>query len=123
MASTFVNIPFHIFWSYFLVIKMDLQLLGTGLAGLFSFSTQLLICQIYCYFRKELREPSQVKGICSANTWNTSGFKQFINLAIPSCIVIWCNYWVLELSMVISGLIGLIDQANYVIVMSLYMLF
>jgi Na+-driven multidrug efflux pump len=123
MASTIINIPFHIFWSYFLVIKMDMQLLGTGVAGFLSFVTQLLLCQLYCYFRGELREPAHVKAMCSASTYNSSGFSQFINLAIPSCMVLWCNYWIWELSMVIAGLIGVIDQANFVIVMNLFMLF
>lgn len=123
MACTIVSIPFHIFWSYLLVIKMDWKILGTGLAGLLSFVTQLSLCQLYCYSRSELREPAQVKGMFNSTTFKSSGFWQFINLAIPSCMILWCNYWIWELSMVIAGLIGVVDQANFIIVMSLCMLF
>jgi Na+-driven multidrug efflux pump len=84
-------------------------LTGIGIAGAISFGLQLTFINLYTYHSKDIKFNVS---ICDPRIYDKVELKQFLNLAIPSVVIFWINWWIWEVILLVSGLISVNDQAN-----------
>lgn len=117
---TALSVPLHFFWCYYFAIYLDLELTGIGIAGAISFGLQLLFINLYTYHSKDIKF---TVSIYDPRIYQKDEFNEFLNLAIPSVLMFWINWWIWEVMLLVSGLISVDDQATQVITMNVYSFF
>jgi hypothetical protein len=85
---------------------MDLKLTGIGIAGAISFLLQNILLNIYACRSKDLKFEASM---FDQRIYQKDEFKLFLNLAIPSVLIFWINWWIWEVITLITGLISVND--------------
>ena len=101
-----LSVPFHYLWCYLFFIYLDLGLTGLGIAGAISNGLQLMFINLYTCYSKDVKFSVS---IFDKRIYQKDEFNQFLNLAIPSVLIMWLNWWIWELMLLVSGFISVDD--------------
>ena len=101
MISQTVAIIFHPIWSYYLVMKMDLGITGTGIAGVITNFTCLVFNLIYSSILKDIRP-----AIIFPDHRTFEGIRDYLVLGIPSTFMLCLDCWAGNLVVFFAGYIG-----------------
>ena len=114
MISFMISVILHPLWCYMLAIQYGYKLTGIALAGCISNLINFVILSTFFNFQTDLEE---------ANKWislkNFSGLGSYIQLGVPMLFVCCLDFWAYECMTILSGIIGIPQQAGQVIVMNM----
>jgi MATE family multidrug resistance protein len=100
MVCSAVTLALHVGLSYTFVYTFELGFRGAAIATSVSFWLNAILLTAYVRF----------SGVCT-HTWkgfSTDAFvdlKEFLSLAVPSCIMICLEYWCFEILVILAGLL------------------
>ena len=104
----------HVILCYILVWKMDLEIAGVGIAASIS-NFIIYICL--------LQYSAMIPEIQDAIQWpNKRAFRdigQYLALGIPSALMLCLEWWAFEVMTLITGYIGVDEQASQVIIINI----
>ena len=87
---------------------------GTGLAGICSFSTNLLIVIVYSCLKPELSETFvALDGRAFQDLWT------YLKLGAPMVLQACMNLWIWEIQVLISGFFSIEEQSSQIILMQI----
>ena len=109
-----VGTAFHGLWLYLFIIKFDMEIAGLAYANILSTSIIFALLMWFTYSQKELREAWMLPDRRIFN-----GLGEYVALAIPMTIMICLDWWVWEFMILLSGYLGVIEQASQIIIMHL----
>ena len=112
--SGLLGLVIHILNCYILVIRMELGITGLGIAMAL---TQLIIfftLLIYTHMQEDLREARVPMDMRAAQDLG-----MYFKIGLPSYIMFALDEWVWEFMVVISGILGVSQQAATVVLMNL----
>ena len=98
---------------YFVEVK-EYGVVGLSYSSIISYSTQLIFLLIFTYTRKELEKAVKMPNAAAFRDWGS-----YMNLAIPSVLTACSDWWAVEIIVFISGYLGVVQQASFVILVSM----
>lgn len=116
-----VAVFLHYFWCQLFVVQLDLQIVGLGIANAITFSLALIAMLIY---QSQLQDIQ--KSACSLfdkRVFDSEGLKQYANVGFPNVLLLYMNFWIWELMILLSGLLSVDGQAANIIIMSIVNMF
>lgn len=107
---------FHIIWCYLFVIKYDLGIVGVGMSS--SLSNFLIYSSVLIYTNsiQELK-PAMKQKFFHKRTF--MGTFQYLELGIPSAAMLCLEWWAYEVMTLMSGYLGVTEQASQIVLMNL----
>jgi Na+-driven multidrug efflux pump len=109
MNSQLVVTVIHCLFNYILVDIFNWGVVGTGLSGMFTNIVLLSITVYQTYQEEELVEAIQV------SIFNRQVYDQwypYLNIGLPNCIIIFFDWSCYEVMTLMSGYIGVDEQAT-----------
>jgi len=101
----------HVLWCYILVVHLDLQVVGLGLATAITNVGIFLMITIYAHCIPKIKESL----FCfDDSAW--SGWGEYFKLGVPSTVMICAEWWAFEILIFLAGAIGVKEQAAMVII-------
>ena len=70
---------------------------------------------VYGFFSKEVKQAS----VSLLSTETLRGWKEYLNVAFPSAVIICAEWWAIEIFLGIAGLLGVADQASFTLINTL----
>jgi len=114
MVSFFISVTIHPIWCKILAIDFGLKLQGIAIAGCISNGINFMLMTFFFWTQEDLKE---------AFTWpdrrSLSGLGTYLKIGGPSIVMGCLDFWAYELMTVVSGLIGVRQQAAQVIMMNM----
>ena len=107
-----VGTAFHGLWLYLFIIKYDMEIAGLAYANMLSTTIIFILLMTFTYRQPELRDAWILPDRRIFN-----GLGDYIGLAIPMTIMICLDWWVWEFMILMSGYLGVVDQASQIIIM------
>lgn len=104
----------HILHCYLFVVVLDLEMLGLGYAMVATFT--VMFVSSWCFTRLQ----ADLQG--ALVTFDGRAFRDlssYLKIAFPSYLMLALTWWTWELMVLISGLLGVKEQAATVIIMNL----
>ena len=111
MMAQVISTILHVFWCYLFVSVMELDVEGLGYAMSITALTQFMFTQCYACCVSSIRGAIQLP-----NAQSFQGWCQYLNLGIPLVLMQCSDWWAFEILTLISGLIGVVDQATFTII-------
>ena len=101
----------HFLWLYLFVIKWQLEVLGLGIATAATYLTMLVMVEIYSHcFLPRIKVSLFCPGREVFENWG-----EYFKLGVPATVM-WCaEFWAFEIMVLLSGVIGIKEQAAMVI--------
>lgn len=94
----------HIFWSYYLIIKLQWNEFGAAIAISITYFTAYALQEYYVLFlRRSVFEKY------SAPLWHSdsfTGWGDYFKLALPTTALNCIEWWAFEIAIIIAGIIG-----------------
>lgn len=109
---TIFDMIFRVSSTYILVVKYDLNIVGTGLANLLTSTLVFFIIHTYCILDPELSDAVKFP---DKSVFNIEGIKEYIYIAFPSTVMLCLDWWVWEIMVLISGYFGVTQQATQIV--------
>ena len=104
----------HFIASFFFVVYLDLGILGTGYSSACSFFVTFLALIYFSFKQKDIRET-----MVWPDTRIFLGLKEYLYIAIPSMLMIFLDWWVWELMILLSGYLSVAEQAAQIVLMNI----
>lgn len=102
MISQSIAIAFHPLWCYIFMSKMDLGVIGIGIAGIITDLSVLLYNIAYSYHLKELR-----KALFWPDMRSFKDLSEYLRLGLPSAFMICLDNWAGSLVMFVAIYVSL----------------
>ena len=97
--------------SYFLVNRLDLQIIGTGIASGLTNGFVFIIAYLY-----SLRFNEFTSGDCEYKVFDMDSMKEYFKIGIPQTLMCCSEWWAYEFITIAAGYLGVIAQATQIIV-------
>lgn len=102
-----VGTTFHGLWLYLFVIKYDMEIAGIAYANILSTTIIFILLIWFTYRQEELREAWMLPDRRIFN-----GLCDYVALSVPMTIMICLDWWVWEFMILLSGYLGVVEQAS-----------
>ena len=99
----------HFGWCYLYIIKLDLGMIGSGLAMTTTYSINFILVQGYAWMQEDLEE--YWAPFFTEETFNFDGIYTYFSLALPSYIMLSLPQWALELCSFMAGEISVLAMS------------
>ena len=104
----------HLSLLYYFVFMVNLDVKGIGLATSITHLFKFLFTFGYVYCSRK---------ISKALSWprmneTFSNWKEYLKLSIPIIVILCSEWWACELITILAGMIGVREQATYIIVLT-----
>lgn len=113
MVAQVISILLHIFWSYVLVVKYDMAIMGTGLASTITTFTNLVIMMVYTLYLEDIQE-----AVC----WPTKSIfidlGKYLEIGIPCAFILSSGLMTVHAFVFIAGYFGVVSQGAMIIMIS-----
>jgi MATE family multidrug resistance protein len=104
----------HFLASIYFVVYLNLGILGTGYSSACSFLVTFLALIYFSFQQKEIQETM---------VWPDRriflGLREYLQIAIPSMLMIFLDWWVWELMILLSGYLSVPEQAAQIVLMNI----
>jgi MATE family multidrug resistance protein len=107
-----VGIALHVVWLELMVVYLKLDIKGIGLAVLI---TELIVFGLllgFTHCQKDLQD-----ALIRPDARVFEDLKTYFSIALPSYVMLALDWWVWELMILISGYLGVQEQAATIIIM------
>ena len=101
----------HIGWCYLFTVKLDLGVEGLGYSTTITYFTMLVVITINTCLIEKIS-----KCIFFPTLESFSGWGAYFKLSIPATVMLCAEWWCFEINVILSGILGVIEQAVFVIV-------
>jgi multidrug resistance protein, MATE family len=113
MTSTSI---IHIFWCYLMVVRLDLDVAGIGIATMISYTWNFVVITIICKFNKSLKE---------SFFWITSesireGVLDYLKISVPSLIILLLEWGAFEVLALTASAISVDATGAQIIALNLF---
>jgi len=115
--SGLICIVLHGVWCYYFVGVLGLGIVGIGIANVCSSTVQLVALLLFTHAQPDFQEALYIpslRQVCQVY--------DYITLAIPGTLMLMLDWGAFEILVLISGLIGVNDQAACILVMNIVLL-
>lgn len=107
----------HIFWNYLLVTRFGMDIAGIGMATMISYSWNLLVITIICYFNRSLKE---------SFFWVTAesykeGIRDYLKIAIPNTATLVLEWGALEVLALTASALSVDATGAQIIALNFYL--
>ena len=109
-----IGISIHISLSFLFVWQLDLGIAGTGYASSISNLSVYLSLLVYTSMVSEISEAVQLP-----NARTFQGIYEYLSLGIPSAMMLCLEWWAFEAMAVMSGYVGVNEQAAMIILLNI----
>ena len=109
-VATFLHIPL----CYLFVIHFDLDIRGLGIASSLKDLVLLLSVMIYSNCNEQVRP-----ALSMPDSTSLSGWGEYLKISLPGTVMMCAEWWAFEILVVLSGTLGVPEQASQVLVASL----
>lgn len=114
--SGLIGIILHMIFCQDFVINRKMGIAGIGYANAISQFIVFLSLFMFTTCMPDLKEAITMP---DSRIFELQGIKDYMNLAVPSTIMITLDWWVWEFMILISGLIGVKEQAACILIMNI----
>lgn len=109
-----IGVSVHICLSWIFVWNMDLGIAGTGYASSLSNLTVYISLLVYTSQIEHIQEAVQMP-----NSRTFQGIGEYLSLGIPSAMMLCLEWWAFEAMAVMSGYVGVKEQAAMIILLNI----
>lgn len=114
---TAIAVSFHYLWCQIFVIHLEFGIVGTGISNVITQSLTFLLLIFYTNTQEDIDQAIQ---------WPDSriyeGMSEYFSIGIPSTIMLCLDWWVWELLILISGYLGVHEQATNIVIMNIILI-
>lgn len=114
---TAIAVAFHYVWCQIFVIWLDYGIVGTGISNVITQSLTFLLLIFYTNTQEDI-----AKSIQWPNEGVYDGLREYFAIGIPSTIMLCLDWWVWELLILISGYLGVHEQATNIVIMNIILI-
>ena len=100
----------HIGWCHYFTIKLKLGVEGLGCATTITYFTMLVVITLITSLIKRIRSCVFFPTMESFREW-----KAYFKLSIPATVMLCAEWWSFELTVILAGILGVIEQAVFII--------
>ena len=100
----------HIVWCYLFVKVWDMEIVGLAIATDITTFTMLVIVTGYAHCIKSIKET-----LFFPTTDSFRGWAEYLRLSVPATLMLCAEWWAFEILTILSGIIGVNEQASQVI--------
>ena len=111
MIAMIVAVTLHLPFCFLFVNYFDMSIEGLVLADLLKNSGLLLTVTIYGSCSAQVRPAVSLPDLESFRGWG-----EYLNISLPSTIMICAEWWFFEVLVIMAGSLGLVEQAAWVVV-------
>lgn len=107
LKCTSIAVVLHFFICWYFVSYSNMGILGLGIGGC---CTNLISFTLLQFFSMNLPEMSLC--YCSfidKRVYDRAGLEQFLRIAAPMIVVLYMNFWILELMCLVAGMLSVTD--------------
>ena len=104
----------HAFWCYIFVDRLDWGIAGTGYANVLNQFVQFCLLVILTNIEEDMQE-----AIVPADSRMLNGLWSYAKLGVPSTIMICLDQWCWELMIIMTGYLGVDNQASQIVLMNI----
>lgn len=114
LMTSIVCTALHLLWIYFFIIKWGWSIYGIGLAVALTYLLQFTSLTTVSLCVPRIRD-----AIFCPNADSFKGWDQYIAIVVPVMIIFCAESWAFEVIQILTGYIGLAEQAAMVILIQL----
>jgi MATE family multidrug resistance protein len=114
LASFLIAITMHPVWCWVLAIKYDMKLEGIALAAIISNFFNFVLMTVFFWSLDDMQE-----AFVLPNQDAIDSLKEYMEVSVPNVIMCCLDYWAYEMMTIVSGTIGVEQQAGQVILMNM----
>ena len=118
MVAMFIATFLHIPLCYFFVIYYDFDIRGLGMASSIKDFVLLLSVMIYAACNQQVRPY-----LFMPDSSSFCGWGEYLKISIPGTVMMCAEWWAVEILVVLSGTLGVTEQASQVLVATLNTIF
>ena len=100
----------HIFLCFVYAIWFDMGIFGLGLALSTKDGALMIMTIIYCNCSSQVRH-----ALSPLDSTMIQGWRQYLNLSIPSTLMMCAEWWAFELLSILAGILGVVELASQTI--------
>jgi len=100
----------HIGWCHLFTVKLEMGVTGLGIATAITYFTMLIIISINAYCITHIREAIFFPTVESFRDWG-----EYFHLSVPATVMICAEWWSFEILVILSGILGVVEQGSQVI--------
>ena len=112
--TSVISLPFHAAFSWGYISFLNLELIGVALANLSTQVVTFILLVVFSYYDEVVR-----KTFVYPDKRTYQNMSEYLGLAIPSLFMCITEWWCWELLVLISGFIGVQEQASCIILMNI----
>lgn len=114
ISTTFL----HLGWCYLFVAYLKMDIVGASIATSITYFLQFVMITVYCSKVKELKKSFFLP---TKETFRDLG--EYLNLAIPSTLMLVFDWWSFEILAILAGYISVEVTGAHIIILNVYYLF
>jgi len=115
--SGLIGISLHGLWCYIFVFKYELAIVGIGIANVFSNAIIFGSLLVFTHHQDDLEEALQMP-----DSRIFRGLNSYFILAFPSTLMLILDWGAFEILVLISGFLGVTEQASCILIMNIVVL-
>ena len=100
----------HILWCYLFVLKANMGVRGLGLATALTNLIIFVMITVYAHCVPKIKET-----LFCPNAQTFSGWGEYLRFGVPATVMLCAEWWAFEILILLSGIIGVQEQAVLVI--------